>query len=258
MAKTYLLKALWPLLPFEVAPAPLQATFDTYRGGLVKYAASPDEFWFYSLAELFNEHESVGLTGYHPADLSPKQIDGVEGYFHGLRGGLPLLAIPFTVEQLTKFKKRTGGLIESCIERGSETDAWIAELQKNNPDAAELAKGIRTGKWPVDLATPVVLEDTTHGEGIRRIEPSWTLTKPHRFQGYSKPLYDYLNAAHVNGKVRPTARDVLDNWKMNKPYEVAEVSNDGLKYYDAIGNTKPADLVAIRKVIGRLSRMADE
>ena len=30
MAKTYLLKALWPLLPFEVAPAPLQAALDGY------------------------------------------------------------------------------------------------------------------------------------------------------------------------------------------------------------------------------------
>ena len=30
MAKTYPLKALWPLLPFEVAPAPMQATLDAY------------------------------------------------------------------------------------------------------------------------------------------------------------------------------------------------------------------------------------
>lgn len=40
---------------------------------------------------------------------------------------------------------------------------------------------------------------------------------------------------------------------MNKPADVAEVSNDGLKYYDANGNTKPADLAAIRKAIERMT-----
>lgn len=36
MVKTYPLKALWPLLPFEVAAAPLLATLDAYGGGLIK------------------------------------------------------------------------------------------------------------------------------------------------------------------------------------------------------------------------------
>lgn len=152
MAKTYPLKALWPLLPFEVAPAPLQATLDAYGGGLVKYAVNPDGIWLYSLADPLTASESENLTGFHPADLVPKQIDGVEGYFYALLGGAPLLPIPFTADQLIAFNERTAGLIASCIERGSETDAWIADLEKNNPDAAELARGIHGGKWPLDLA----------------------------------------------------------------------------------------------------------
>lgn len=93
MAKTYLLKALWPLLPFEVAPAPLQATLDAYGGGLVKYAVNPDGIWLYSLAQPLTASESENLTGFHPADLVPKQIDGVEGYSYALLGGAPLLPI---------------------------------------------------------------------------------------------------------------------------------------------------------------------
>jgi hypothetical protein len=76
---------------------------------------------------------------------------------------------------------------------------------------------------------------------------------PKRFPGYSKPLYDYLKAAHAAGKHCPSARNVLDDWKRNKPVNVAEVSDDGLKYYDANGNTKPADLAAIRKAIERMT-----
>ncbi len=83
---------------------------------------------------------------------------------------------------------------------------------------------------------------------------NWTLKKPQRFPGYTKPLYDLLKAAHITGQPRPKARDVLDKWKENPPPDVAEVTDNGLKYYDAKGNTKPADLGAIRKAIGRMVR----
>ena len=45
---------------------------------------------------------------------------------------------------------RTAGLVAGNIERGLDTDEWIAGLEKANPDAAELAKGIRYGNWPED------------------------------------------------------------------------------------------------------------
>lgn len=534
MAKTYLLKALWPLLPFEVAPAPLQATLDAYGGGLVKYAISPDGIWLFSLAQPLNACESENLTGFHPADLVPKQIDGVEGYFYALLSGAPLLPIPFTKDQLIAFNERTAGLIASCIERGSETDAWIADLEKDNPDAAELARGIHGGKWPLDLAdivdtktdgaarprfrladgiqpndsakalksafdqaqhqkdllkqlgiTPDLMQQldykkemkkllgnsvgslveaaqqaeikhrqdmlravgpsvsemaaqaigrqlassfefdtagsaakayldsqSTTRAGIEKalgssmgtvadayrlaqypqqaelekikamvggsvadslgqldragldaamgrfneptvgemfalrekellekamappepserifeftpapfydhqaaidrqrasdrrhaietavlaekavlkvrdeheaqkqaatppqtadalpaasgsptvsiknesVAPCWILTMPKRFPGYSKPLYDYLKAAHVASKPCPTVRNVLDDWKVNKPVDVAKVVSDGLHYFDANGDTKLADLAAIRKAIERMT-----
>ena len=152
MAKTYPLKALWPLLPFEVAAAPLLATLDAYGGGLVKYAVTQDGVWLFSPSQPFTVHEFENLTGFHPADLVPRQIGGVEGYFYALQGGAPLLPLPFSKDQLIEFDKRTAGLIGSCIERGNDTDAWIIDLEKDNPDAARLAKGIHGNKWPLDLA----------------------------------------------------------------------------------------------------------
>jgi predicted RNase H-like HicB family nuclease len=83
---------------------------------------------------------------------------------------------------------------------------------------------------------------------------SWTLIKPKRFQGYGKPLHDLLRAAQIDGKPCPTARDVLDTWQDKMPPEVMEVMTGGLKYYDAKGDAKHADLNAIRKAIGRMTR----
>lgn len=79
----------------------------------------------------------------------------------------------------------------------------------------------------------------------------WTLFRPQRFQGYGKPLYDLLKAANITGQPLPTARDVLNAWRLTPPIDVFEIMADGLKYYDSKGNTKTADLEAIRKSIGR-------
>jgi hypothetical protein len=81
----------------------------------------------------------------------------------------------------------------------------------------------------------------------------WTLTKPQRFQGYGKPLYDLLKKAYDDGLKKPTARDVIDAWRVARPLDVTEISDAGLKYLDANGNTKPADLDAIRNSIKRMT-----
>lgn len=83
---------------------------------------------------------------------------------------------------------------------------------------------------------------------------AWSLERPKRFQGYRKPLYDLLKAEHAAGKPKPSARYVLDKWKEKPPIEVPEVTNNGLKYYDTNGNTKSAELEAISKTIGRMTK----
>jgi hypothetical protein len=82
---------------------------------------------------------------------------------------------------------------------------------------------------------------------------AWRVKKPKRFQGYGKPLFDLLKSAHAAGCGKPTPRDVLDIWKRQPTPEVTEVMSDGLKYVGSDGNTKPADLNAIRAAIRRMT-----
>ena len=82
---------------------------------------------------------------------------------------------------------------------------------------------------------------------------AWTVTKPQRYSGYAAPLHRFLAAAHREGKPRPTARDVLEAWRSERPAGIAKVLADGFDYFDANGDEKAADLEAIRKAIGRMT-----
>ncbi|WP_028603642.1 hypothetical protein [Ottowia thiooxydans] len=84
-------------------------------------------------------------------------------------------------------------------------------------------------------------------------EPGWELHKPERFVGYGNALYKTLFNVRQAGGHRPTAREVLDIWQLDKPIDIAMVLPNSIDYYDAKGNTKPADLDAIRKAIGRMT-----
>jgi hypothetical protein len=123
-------------------------------------------------------------------------------------------------------------------------EAEIAALTGGKPAPAQTAETTES--------TPVVT--VSDDSAPQTTAPVWSLKRPQRFQGYGKPLYDFLKAAHIAGHRRPNARDLLDSWKSKPPPDVAEVTNNGLKYYDVQGNTKPADLEAIRKAIGRMTQ----
>lgn len=160
MVKTYQLKALWPLLQsLKLEKAPLHATWDVYDDGPVKYAVFHDGIWLFASKDQLNEHEFEGLTGFHPADLVPMKIDGVDGYLYSRLGGVPLLPIPFTKDQLVEFDEQAAGLISSMLERGADTEAWIADLEMSNPEAAELANGILYGWAPTELSVDQVSPD---------------------------------------------------------------------------------------------------
>ena len=83
--------------------------------------------------------------------------------------------------------------------------------------------------------------------------PAWIVAKPQRYSGYTAPLHRLIAAAHREGDPRPTAREVVDAWRINAPAEIAKMLPDGFDYYDAKGDTKTADLEAIRKAIGRMT-----
>lgn len=83
--------------------------------------------------------------------------------------------------------------------------------------------------------------------------PAWTVANPKRYSGYTAPLHRLLVDAHREAKPRPTARHVLEAWRSKVPAEIAKVLTDGCDYYDANGDTKTADLEAIRKAIDRMT-----
>jgi hypothetical protein len=58
----------------------------------------------------------------------------------------------------------------------------------------------------------------------------WALKKPERYQGYRKPMYDFLKSAHAARLPCPTAHDVLDEFRKKSNSDVIEVMSDGLKY----------------------------
>jgi hypothetical protein len=85
------------------------------------------------------------------------------------------------------------------------------------------------------------------------VKVNWNLIEPKRLQGYGKPLYELIRSAHAIGKARPTPHYVLETWRMKKPLELIEVMNDKFTYYDGEGNSKTADMSAIRKTISRMT-----
>ena len=82
---------------------------------------------------------------------------------------------------------------------------------------------------------------------------AWSVKKPQRYGGYTAPLHALLTTAYRNGKPCPTARDVVEAFRVSNPPEVAKVLTDSFDYYDANGDTKIAGLDAIREAIKRMT-----
>lgn len=119
-------------------------------------------------------------------------------------------------------------------------DGWEACITVAAPDAPT-----QTDTKP--QAAPREAVDSSDATG-------WSLAIPTRYPGYRKQLFDLLKARHAAGQTCPTARDVLDTWKMAMPYAVTEVMGDSLKYEDTKGNTQTADLKAIQQAIKGLTK----
>lgn len=119
----------------------------------------------------------------------------------------------------------------------------ILASRRRSPIEAQKPAGDSPPPHPTEAATT----------GARTSTSKWSVIKPQRFRGYSTPLFHFLNAAHARGESRPTARDVLEAWRKEKPAEITSLMPDGFKYLNDIGNTKAVDLEALRKTIARMT-----
>jgi len=160
MSKTYRLEALRPLLPMAREALPLLASHDPSGNGtapwLIRYIIDEEGFWlqvddnYLSAGQPFSFREFEGLTGYSTDDLEHSLIDGI-GYRLGLLHGRPLLPLPFTAAQLFEFESKAG-LIKGHLEMGDESEDWLSDLERSNPDAAALARMILTDAIPPEEA----------------------------------------------------------------------------------------------------------
>lgn len=149
------------------------------------------------------------------------------------------------------------------MSRGTDAERTLEQAQAQAEDAHKtwLKAMVR------ELLNPAAQHKTAHqdvqvhaGQALLPVAavstscvPAWTVTKPRRYVGYGLALHRLLAAAQRDDKPRPTARDVLEAWRSSKPDEIAQVLPNGFDYYDANGNTKPADLEALRKSIDRMT-----
>ncbi len=83
--------------------------------------------------------------------------------------------------------------------------------------------------------------------------PAWRIKDVKRARGYTMGLINVLRAAQRAGEPRPSARDVLEAWRSNRPPEINQVLQDGFNYYDAAGNIKATTIEALSKAIKRLT-----
>lgn len=133
------------------------------------------------------------------------------------------------------------------LEQGPETSSSAALMEPPNPSVTSAALA---GETLLVSRTAETSQASTTSVG----NMDWALQKPSRYQGYRRPLYLVLKEAHDAGLAQPTARDVLDAFKLKLklPSEIIEVMHDGLNYYDTLGNSKSASLRDISKTITRL------
>lgn len=139
-------------------------------------------------------------------------------------------------------------MIEKLQNADNQHEAEIANFDHQRAqDEARHIREVRELTTPASAAVPLAVTAGT-------ATPAWSLSAPKRYQGYRRPLYVILKAAHVANRPCPTAREVLDAFKKAKPDEVISVMPDGMNYYDANGNSKSATLDSIAKAISRLTK----
>jgi hypothetical protein len=103
------------------------------------------------------------------------------------------------------------------------------------------------------LETPTPVADL-QSVSVTPVASTWNLKKPQRTGGYRVPLYLLLEAAHIAGNSKPSAREVIAAFTANIPTEIAKILPNGFDYYDSQGNTKEATLEALAEAIRRMTR----
>lgn len=195
MAKLYSIQALRHILPLEPAADPLRAFFypclceDGHGIWMFRYVVDSKGFWFQKNDECKDQWGKVvpndlifRLSGLDLDDLERVPFDSDASqhpevqkhpFRYGLPGGKPILPLRFTARQFFDWEKQC-----LCDEQRNSTETVcihfyifadeLAELDKTNPEAAELARICLSGVRPEQQAatfgpTPVVTSSASGG-----------------------------------------------------------------------------------------------
>jgi hypothetical protein len=160
---------------------------------------------------------------------------------HAIRNGKLVARNPFT------------RLPDACAEGDRLNQALVDVTDLTSyVNQFDVAVIIEAETSATNIAESVNRESSEHNSNETPLPGmGWALKKPERYQGYRKPLYDFLKSVHAAGLPCPTAHDVLDEFRKKSNSDVIEVMSDGLKYASRRG-TREADLNAIQRAIGRL------
>lgn len=98
-------------------------------------------------------------------------------------------------------------------------------------------------------------KQATQGTSPTEGAPDWHPIKPKRSDSLSEAIYKALKAAHECGKPRPTAYELIEQWKSALPAGIEKVLTDEVNYFDGSGQPgKIADLKAIKQRIERMTQ----
>lgn len=211
------------------------------------------EHWF-SLQDVPPASAAMLLCGFNPNEISLNDAKRITSTQTEPRC---LVQLEQRFADLSTSKPRTRTLMDWFVAaRDSQLKhaSWIDRYVEAVPELAAR----RTQLAYQDALSMSAPEPPTEPESVVEAEQApagsvWPLQEPMRYQGYARPLYLVLKAAHAAGKSCPKPRDVLDAFRDTRPPELINVQHDGITYYDSKGNSKAADLAAISEAIRRMT-----
>ncbi|MFZ2387384.1 MAG: hypothetical protein WAW69_06220 [Polaromonas sp.] len=175
----------------------------------------------------------------------------VEPMGHNLNDGQYPSALFFRPREIGFDRGELVAFLEGKIDHNLKPLAEPVAINSSTPcNPPQPARPEDTSRNRAQLqAVPVAAGSASGGVKPAEGGPGWSLKSSlERAPGYRWPLYQVLKAAHIAGKPRPKARDVLNIWELKPPPDV-QVMPDGVKYNDGLGNPKEANLKAIQQAI---------
>ena len=141
--------------------------------------------------------------------------------------------------------------VESGALAAIDARSWRARTPWTRPmaEAGFLLQGVFLQAAQVDDLM------SQRGAGLAPLAggPAPAPREPSKDDGLTVPVYLAVKAAHNAGRRRPTARELLNLWRHDKPPEVFEVMPGEVKFWDSRGDLKTVNIEALQ---GRIKRAA--